>query len=48
MHKMPSNLFKQLAEAILKSFAFADPMVLTFEYQNIIYLDQMFCTSMFT
>uniref|UniRef100_A0A1I7X9F1 NUC173 domain-containing protein n=1 Tax=Heterorhabditis bacteriophora TaxID=37862 RepID=A0A1I7X9F1_HETBA len=27
MHKMPSHLFKQLSETILKSFAFADPMV---------------------
>ncbi|PIO59854.1 hypothetical protein TELCIR_18671 [Teladorsagia circumcincta] len=28
MHKMPSSLFKQLAENILSSFAIADPMVL--------------------
>ncbi|KAK5972109.1 hypothetical protein GCK32_010181, partial [Trichostrongylus colubriformis] len=27
MHKMPSSLFKQLAENILSSFAIADPMV---------------------
>ncbi|EYC28507.1 hypothetical protein Y032_0007g3262 [Ancylostoma ceylanicum] len=27
MHKMPSTLFKQLAETILKSFTIADPMV---------------------
>ncbi|KHJ84373.1 NUC173 domain protein, partial [Oesophagostomum dentatum] len=27
MHKMPSALFKQLAETILKSFTIADPMV---------------------
>ncbi|KAK6738869.1 hypothetical protein RB195_020767 [Necator americanus] len=27
MHKMPSTLFKQLAETILKSFTVADPMV---------------------
>ena len=46
MHKMPSNLFKQLAESILKSFTLADPMVRTLPFHAQFCIGKMFGLTM--